>query len=196
MLFYFFFFFSSRRRHTRCSRDWSSDVCSSDLRDLERGEAGVDVLEAPNPQATVDAPALDLERGVARGGPGGLEPQRDGAVVDAHIAEQDQRGGAMGAGGGAAGVRGPPAQPQQLLDVQPPARVLHDVDHRLPQLELEQHHPPGCEVERIVAHVGARQDRKSTRLNSSHGYISYAVFCLKKKKIDRTTSFNRIITSS
>src|SRR5687768_18342472 len=26
-----------------------------------------------------------------------------------------------------------------------------------------------------------RQDRKSTRLNSSHGYISYAVFCLKKK---------------
>src|SRR2546422_4952353 len=28
----------------------------------------------------------------------------------------------------------------------------------------------------------ARGDRKSTRLNSSHGYISYAVFCLKKKK--------------
>src|SRR6266436_2111183 len=28
----FCFFFSSRRRHTRCSRDWSSDVCSSDLR--------------------------------------------------------------------------------------------------------------------------------------------------------------------
>src|SRR2546422_2665413 len=29
-----------------------------------------------------------------------------------------------------------------------------------------------------------RSDRKSTRLNSSHGYISYAVFCLKKKKIN------------
>src|SRR5436309_4958611 len=29
---FFFFFFSSRRRHTRFSRDWSSDVCSSDLR--------------------------------------------------------------------------------------------------------------------------------------------------------------------
>src|SRR5687768_17847166 len=28
----------------------------------------------------------------------------------------------------------------------------------------------------------ARKDRKSTRLNSSHGYISYAVFCLKKKR--------------
>src|SRR2546422_715735 len=30
--------------------------------------------------------------------------------------------------------------------------------------------------------VGGGEDRKSTRLNSSHGYISYAVFCLKKKK--------------
>src|SRR5687768_17920748 len=29
--------------------------------------------------------------------------------------------------------------------------------------------------------LGSRGDRKSTRLNSSHGYISYAVFCLKKK---------------
>src|SRR5579872_1843297 len=31
MFILFFFFFSSRRRHTRCGRDWSSDVCSSDL---------------------------------------------------------------------------------------------------------------------------------------------------------------------
>src|SRR5712675_2492617 len=31
LFFFFFFFFSSRRRHTICSRDWSSDVCSSDL---------------------------------------------------------------------------------------------------------------------------------------------------------------------
>src|SRR5690606_41058057 len=30
-LYFYFFFFSSRRRHTRFSRDWSSDVCSSDL---------------------------------------------------------------------------------------------------------------------------------------------------------------------
>src|SRR3989449_8486892 len=30
-------------------------------------------------------------------------------------------------------------------------------------------------------------DRKSTRLNSSHGYISYAVFCLKKKKYNRVS---------
>src|SRR2546429_5395474 len=34
---------------------------------------------------------------------------------------------------------------------------------------------------------GSLQDRKSTRLNSSHGYISYAVFCLKKKKTANRT---------
>src|SRR3989449_5139808 len=43
--------------------------------------------------------------------------------------------------------------------------------------------PEGAELERVI--VGrlllVAQDRKSTRLNSSHGYISYAVFCLKKK---------------
>src|SRR2546429_2447652 len=37
------------------------------------------------------------------------------------------------------------------------------------------------EVPEPLAGAGV-QDRKSTRLNSSHGYISYAVFCLKKKK--------------
>src|SRR2546429_5543334 len=40
------------------------------------------------------------------------------------------------------------------------------------------HLAPG---EPIRDHLG-EQDRKSTRLNSSHGYISYAVFCLNKKK--------------
>src|SRR2546422_6986212 len=34
----------------------------------------------------------------------------------------------------------------------------------------------------LVARGRGTRDRKSTRLNSSHGYISYAVFCLKKKK--------------
>src|SRR2546422_6413685 len=34
---------------------------------------------------------------------------------------------------------------------------------------------------RVAAALDPVQDRKSTRLNSSHGYISYAVFCLKKK---------------
>src|SRR2546422_4890181 len=38
-----------------------------------------------------------------------------------------------------------------------------------------------CTSEGAVG-AGGDRDRKSTRLNSSHGYISYAVFCLKKKK--------------
>src|SRR2546429_4787560 len=37
----------------------------------------------------------------------------------------------------------------------------------------------------VGQHVHAERDRKSTRLNSSHGYISYAVFCLKKKNRTR-----------
>src|SRR2546429_7213897 len=37
-------------------------------------------------------------------------------------------------------------------------------------------------------------DRKSTRLNSSHGYISYAVFCLKKKKNNNTAEAIRDCT--
>src|SRR5256885_15516616 len=37
-------------------------------------------------------------------------------------------------------------------------------------------------VERVAPEAASSQDRKSTRLNSSHLVISYAVFCLKKKK--------------
>src|SRR5687768_18282880 len=58
-----------------------------------------------------------------------------------------------------------------------------------PDAAEEHDHPQG---ERLIdgrkdfrgfRQVG-RIDRKSTRLNSSHGYISYAVFCLKKKMIE------------
>src|SRR2546429_1948592 len=40
----------------------------------------------------------------------------------------------------------------------------------------------GCDFHLSLENLAALRDRKSTRLNSSHGYISYAVFCLKKKK--------------
>src|SRR5216683_5026732 len=47
VFFFFFFFFSSRRRHTRSDRDWSSDVCSSDLADaVDIGECYLDPLVA------------------------------------------------------------------------------------------------------------------------------------------------------
>src|SRR5205809_6125032 len=82
----FDFFFSSRRRHTRCSRDWSSDVCSSDLdaalvetRDaalrLDWKAAASSLVEAgkklnevpkPNPSANNPEPLLSLARSTER----------------------------------------------------------------------------------------------------------------------------------
>src|SRR2546429_3945177 len=106
------FFFSSRSRHTRCSRDWSSDVCSS-----------------------------DLPQGVSRSGAGRSGPrQGDAAGVCVCARSGADVGFAVARPGG------------------------------FGKLAKDDPEPPPI-------------DRKSTRLNSSHGYISYAVFCLKKKKI-------------
>src|SRR2546430_4762862 len=57
--------------------------------------------------------------------------------------------------------------PQLLVDL--PDAVLRDV-------------PVAGQLVRERPHVAGALDRKSTRLNSSHSQISYAVFCLKKKK--------------
>src|SRR3989449_6904042 len=46
-------------------------------------------------------------------------------------------------------------------------------------------------TETAAAKQSSKLDRKSTRLNSSHGYISYAVFCLKKKKKQETINRDR-----
>src|SRR2546422_6909550 len=59
----------------------------------------------------------------------------------------------------------------------PLARTVHQVGNILVLKEDE----PELLVASTLTLVEFR-DRKSTRLNSSHGYISYAVFCLKKKK--------------
>src|SRR5262245_63220702 len=53
----FFFFFSSRRRHTRCLSDWSSDVCSSDLRPLH----AVEQDEGQGPRRRARDAALDSQ---------------------------------------------------------------------------------------------------------------------------------------
>src|SRR2546427_2005730 len=60
---------------------------------------------------------------------------------------------------------------------------LHDA---LPISRLEDHgRGVGGVAPGEVGEVRGRRDRKSTRLNSSHSQISYAVFCLKKKKLTR-----------
>src|SRR3712207_7518054 len=69
------------------------------------------------------------------------------------------------------------------LRVDDPARFARELGPVLPELE------GGVERRGVrlmatggLAIVSTRTDRKSTRLNSSHANISYAVFCLKKKK--------------
>src|SRR2546422_7844477 len=69
------FFFSSRRRHTRCSRDWSSDVCSSDL--VWRRGAQAAVMVSGNGCAHVYFRP--------RGGP---PTPRSGAAVPSDLVEQ------------------------------------------------------------------------------------------------------------
>src|SRR5712675_2817119 len=59
-----FFFFSSRRRHTRCSRDWSSDVCSSDLGQPQDEPPAVEAQPDVNAPSG-EAPA-QIDQGVAR----------------------------------------------------------------------------------------------------------------------------------
>src|SRR5690349_24489574 len=83
-----FFFFSSRRRHTRSLRDWSSDVCSSDLGEtFERGQIGhrqaagghdTKLGAARGPSACLDTPMPAA----------GLEPRRGHARVKLDVAPQ------------------------------------------------------------------------------------------------------------
>src|SRR2546422_8408201 len=80
-----FFFFSSRRRHTRCSRDWSSDVCSSDLVKvlddafwIKRGFCST-VHSYTNDQPIHDFPHKDLRR--ARAAALSMIPTTTGAAT-------------------------------------------------------------------------------------------------------------------
>src|SRR5690625_6929559 len=116
---YFFFFFSSRRRHTRWPRDWSSDVCSSDLYE----DIGID--------------------GAAR------------SAQFSQITEED----------GSWRVRQILADPDEHHDW----AITAEIDLKASDAAQEP-------VVRIVE-VGPWQDRKSTRLNSSHVARSYAVYC-------------------
>src|SRR6266542_1856460 len=105
-----FFFFSSRRRHTRCYRDWSSDVCSSDLDDagevrdvrhllhrlialevLHQAGVGEDQAVGAHPTLLGDAPAVgvdafDLEHMVSQCGMRNSECGIEGRASISHSA--------------------------------------------------------------------------------------------------------------
>src|SRR5699024_11897800 len=94
-----FFFFSSRRRHTRSKRDWSSDVCSSDLSVL--------LLEVVNPTTTLDTAwdsrlgssmgltgmreRVDLLGGVFEAGPVGGGHWRVHVVLPVQAGQKDEK---------------------------------------------------------------------------------------------------------
>src|SRR5690606_39731359 len=75
-----FFFFSSRRRHTRFSRDWSSDVCSSDL-------FGDDVLEGRPVSATSTHEDANDPAVVTSGTFAVRDPWRSGRLPDGSVDE-------------------------------------------------------------------------------------------------------------
>src|SRR3712207_7111216 len=122
--FMFCFFFSSRRRHTRYWRDWSSDVCSS-----------------------------DLNRNSIR------------EFVTIHRGTDDRWETRIGSG--------------NLLMAY--VHIAHDVIVGDGCILANNVTLAGHVVVDSYAIIGGL-DRKSTRLNSSHANISYAVFCLKKQE--------------
>src|SRR2546429_101123 len=79
-----------------------------------------------------------------------------------------------------------PALARRLYARGAPRFVFNDLNETEVRriLKMAKTAPPSMGRPRRYSGVksGRPRDRKSTRLNSSHGYISYAVFCLKKKK--------------
>src|SRR5687768_18010583 len=72
------------------------------------------------------------------------------------------------------------------------AQALESLGLAVERLEPAEQYPDSMFVEDPALVL----DRKSTRLNSSHGYISYAVFCLKKKKKNLSTQLTDLTTDT
>src|SRR6266498_4887898 len=153
-----FFFFSSRRRHTRCGRDWSSDVCSSDL--------------TPNPARIYDA---------LLGGKDNFPADRDAAHAILAAAPQARQGArenraflqrAVRFLAAEAGIRqfldigtGLPTQGnvhQVAQAVAPDARVVY-VDHD-PVVHAHADALLANHTTTVAVLADLREDRKSTRL--------------------------------
>src|SRR3712207_1959525 len=211
-----FFFFSSRRRHTRYWRDWSSDVCSSDL--AIAGEAGVPFYAVSGSdfvQVYVGVGAARIrdlfKKAKKQGGKAvifideidAIGKKRDGSKSGGSSDEKDQTLNAllteMSGFNEKEGIIVIAAT--NRLDVLDPAllrpgRFDRHIEVALPDLQardkiikLYLKNKPHKNInfyewaKKTAYFSGAKLesfiDRKSTRLNSSHANISYAVFCLK-----------------
>src|SRR2546422_5173560 len=71
---------------------------------------------------------------------------------------------------------------EEVLERAPHARAQPREGGGAERGGLDHVRPRHGHSQEVRLEVPVARDRKSTRLNSSHGYISYAVFCLKKKK--------------
>src|SRR6478672_2410872 len=90
----FFFFFSSRRRHTRSDRDWSSDVCSSDLVPL--AEVPFAALEADDARVFPAPRAAFLRAWIGTRGHIGRALVRDGNLAAWGVIRPSRRGHKIG----------------------------------------------------------------------------------------------------
>src|SRR3712207_4095871 len=196
-----FFFFSSRRRHTRYWRDWSSDVCSSDLRCVWSAFRSRSVRPRPCPVARCAAhlprrassprPGRSRHRGTGTGlrttpaGPLGGAIRLDGGrmvfdkgVVVAEVDSTEKitiNVGLVDLGQidllvdeGFYANRTDFIRTAIRRQLETRADAVNDTVERR-ALTLGTHHLSRRDLE-------ALRDRKSTRLNSSHANISYAVF--------------------
>src|SRR3712207_8995546 len=114
------FFFSNRRRHTRYWRDWSSDVCSSDLSFQKNHGLSADGMVGANTKAKLSSSNI------------------------CQSSSNSYKSNEL----------------QKFINIAETQLGITETGNNITKYG----------------------DRKSTRLNSSHANISYAVFCLKKKK--------------
>src|SRR3989454_11571215 len=156
-----FFFFSSRRRHTRLQGDWSSDVCSSDLPLLPDGGKIVLVSSTAGQRGEPFHADYAATKGAVISFTKSLAVELAPRRINVNCVA--------------------PGWVDTEMSATPYARDAgrgkEDIKRTIPLGRVAS--PEDC----------AGPDRKSTRLNSSHLVISYAVFCLKKKKNENIQAF-------
>ena len=216
IFFFSFFFFSSRRRHTRLRRDWSSDVCSSDLRSFPALSKNQLPDRIPAFFGRKDVVLEVMGRSWEGGGPICLYGENGSGKTslavdlahqlapkypDAQFYIDFKVGGdkplpvskAMGHVLRAFFPKEPlPSDPAEMAQQYGAAlkgkRVLMVLENvsKLSQIKRLMLGKSSLVIftsgNKISIPGSYAKDRKSTRLNSSHVVISYAVFCLKKKK--------------
>src|SRR5690554_6749460 len=138
---FFVFFFSSRRRHTRCGRDWSSDVCSSDLPLMLGGQLDA-VRERVVRRDAVGVAGVDVEA-------------QDAAEQRRHVLAVAQRRVALGDV-----VRGAPVAEPQVQEAVVAEQELAAVVVHLRLVDLEEHALGGGVEPAVVAQRELGEDRR------------------------------------